>query len=97
MLENFRSYQNALELYKKSRGHRLPRFLKDQLERAASSIVLNLAEGSGRATQKDRMRFYVMAFASLREVQAIIDLEDSLVDLKAPADELGAHLYKLTH
>ncbi len=43
------------------------------------------------------MRFYVMAFASLREVQAIIDLEDSLVDLKAPADELGAHLYKLTH
>ncbi len=97
MLDNFRSYQKALELYKNSRAHKLPRFLKDQFERAASSIVLNLAEGSGRATKKDRMRFYVMAFASLREVQAIIDLEDSLVDLKAPADELGAHLYKLTH
>ncbi len=97
MLDNFRSYQKALELYKNSRGHQLPRFLKDQLERAASSIVINLAEGSGRATKKDRMRFYVMAFASLREVQAIIDLEDSLVDLKASADELGGHLYKLTH
>ena len=97
MLENFRSYQMALELYKKSKGQKLPCFLKSQLERAASSIVLNLAEGSARTSKKERARFYVIAFASLREVQALIDMEDSLKILESSADQLAANLYKLTH
>ncbi len=97
MLENFRSYQMALELYKKSKGQKLPCFLKSQLERAASSIVLNFAEGSARTSKKERARFYVIAFASLREVQALIDMEDSLKVLESSADQLAANLYKLTH
>ena len=97
MLENFRSYQMALELYKKSKGQKLPYFLKSQLERAASSIVLNLAEGSARTSKKERARFYVIAFASLREVQALIEMEDSLKRLESSADQLAANLYKLTH
>ena len=97
MLKNFRSYQLALELYKKTRGKKLPYFIKDQLERAASSVVLNLAEGSARTSEKERRRFYVIAFASLREVQALIDMEDSLSELHSTADQLGANLYRLTH
>ena len=97
MLQNFRSYQLALSLYKKARGQKLPYHLKDQLERAASSIVLNLAEGSARTSAKERKRFYVIAFASLREVQALIDMENSLADLNKEADQLGACLYRLTH
>ena len=97
MLENFRSYQMALELYKKSKGQKLPYFLKSQLERAASSIVLNLAEGSARTSKKERTRFYVIAFASLREVQALIEMEETLKTLESLADQLAANLYKLTH
>ncbi len=80
-----------------ARGQKLPFNLKDQLERAASSIVLNLAEGSARTSVKERKRFYVIEFASLREVQALIDMEDSLALLNKVADQLGASLYKLTH
>ena len=97
MLSNFKAYQLALSLYKKARGQKLPYFLKDQLERAASSVVLNLAEGSARTSEKERKRFYVIAFASLREVQALIDMEDSLAHLNKVADQLGANLYRLTH
>ena len=96
-LQNFRSYQLAVALYRKCRSVPLPSHLKDQLLRAGSSIVLNLGEGSARATRKDRVRFYTMAFASLREVQAIADIEDSLTPLRLELDTLAAHLYKLVH
>ena len=35
--------------------------LKDQFKRAASSIVLNLAEGSAKPTAKDRKKFYYIS------------------------------------
>ncbi len=97
MLKNFRSYQMALELYKKSKGQKMPYLLKSQHERAARSIVLNLAEGSARTSKKERTRFYIIAFASLSEIQALIDMEASLKALEPSADELAANLYKLTH
>ena len=96
MLKDFRSYQLAVQLYRDCREIPLPSYLKDQLLRAASSIALNLSEGSAKPTRKDRVRFYTIAFASLREVQALIDLEDRLEMLRERADILGAHLYKLT-
>jgi four helix bundle protein len=55
-----------------------------------------LAEGSGRPTYKDKVRFYHIALGSLRECQAAIDLAPrALPALAADADRLGAHLYKL--
>ncbi len=54
---------------------KIPGPLKGQLQRAASSVVLNLAEGWGRATPADRRRFFQIAFGSHREIQAIIQLE----------------------
>jgi four helix bundle protein len=95
MLENFRTYQLAVQLHKDCKTRPLPHYLKDQLLRASSSVALNLAEGSARSTVRDRKRFYTMAFASLREVQAVIDLEESLAPLRTTADSLAAHLYKL--
>jgi four helix bundle protein len=44
--------------------------LTNQVRRAAVSIVSNIAEGFGRRTGLDRVRFYDMARASLHEVQA---------------------------
>ena len=94
-MASLRSHDLAVELYQLAKGVRVSRHLKDQLVRAASSVALNLAEGSGRRGEKDRLHFFTIAFGSLREVQSIIKLEN-LISLDAKADHLGACLYKLT-
>ena len=48
----------------------------DQVERAASSIVLNLAEGS-RRNGRDPRRFYAMAHGSAGEIRGALDLADA--------------------
>ena len=73
MLQNFRTYQLAVQLYRDCEIIPAKHYLKDQLLRAASSIALNLSEGSAKPSKKERTRFYTIAFASLREVQALID------------------------
>jgi len=94
-MKNFRTYQLAMELYKKGR---LLKFgstnFQDQFERASLSIVLNLAEGEGKVTTKDRRKFFVIAMGSLREVQACLEIieHQELCDL---ANKLGAYLHKL--
>ena len=94
MLSNFRSYQMALSLYHLSKKQVLRSALKDQLLRASSSVALNLAEGNDRSTQKDRRRFFNIAFSSLREVQALCELED-LRELAKLADTTAASVYCL--
>ena len=49
-------------------------FLKDQIRRASSSIILNIAEGSGKWSKKDKINFYRMSLASTNECIAAIDL-----------------------
>ncbi len=50
------------------------REIRDQLERAALSIVLNTAEGAGRSGLADKARFYSMARGSAMESAAILDV-----------------------
>ena len=96
MRKNFRSYLLAVEFYRAAKTLPLPTHLKDQLNRAASSIVLNLAEGSGRRTKPDQRKFFHIAFGSLRECQAILDLSFGVSDqLTESADVLAAHIYRL--
>ncbi len=95
-MKNFRTYQFAIEFYRAAKALPLSGPLASQLDRASSSIALNLAEGAGRISKNDRKRFYKIAFGSLRECQAILDLAAPCPPaLVALADKLAAHLYRL--
>jgi four helix bundle protein len=48
--------------------------LRDQLDRASVSIVLNIAEGAGRRTPADKAHFYVIARGSATECAAVLEL-----------------------
>lgn len=78
MLQGFHVYGAALGLVK-ALGPLLDevrsgdRDLADQLRRASASVVLNIAEGSGRRG-RDRVHFFRIALGSAREVQAALDV-----------------------
>lgn len=74
--EKLTVYQVALELQCLASGlvphqHRV---LRDQLERASLSVVLNIAEGAGRHSRRDKRRFYTMARGSACECAAAVDV-----------------------
>src|SRR5437763_3670982 len=47
---------------------------KDQLDRASTSIPLNIAEGNGKFSGRDRARFFEMARGSALECAACLDV-----------------------
>ena len=72
-------------------GIKLEPFMLNQLKRAAFSIMLNVAEGSGRYSMADKRNFYVISRGSVFEVVAVLDyLKDNrFIDL-----EVYESLYK---
>jgi four helix bundle protein len=48
--------------------------VRDQLDRASTSIVLNLAEGNGKFTRPDRCRFFDISRGSALECAAALDV-----------------------
>jgi four helix bundle protein len=55
----------------------LPRgksYLADQLQRAGSSVPLNIAEGAGEYSSSEKSRFYRMAKRSATECDGILDV-----------------------
>ncbi len=76
---NFPVYIKAKEFRKfvKKLLTKIPRSdydLKDQIDRATTSICLNIAEGSNRVSDKDKAHFLNQALTSLEEVVAGFDL-----------------------
>ncbi|MDX1653110.1 MAG: four helix bundle protein [Brumimicrobium sp.] len=82
-----------LDLYKKAKSFnadvrilikstRLDPTTKDQLRRASFSIVLNIAEGSGRFSNRDRRHFYIISRSSMFESIAILDVlrDEGIID-----------------
>jgi four helix bundle protein len=51
----------------------LDRHINDQVKRAAFSIMLNIAEGSGRFTKADKRNFYIISRGSVFECVAVFD------------------------
>ncbi|MCZ7584720.1 MAG: four helix bundle protein [Deltaproteobacteria bacterium] len=55
----------------------LPRgraYLADQLQRAALSIVLNIAEGAGKYSPNDKASYYARSRGSATECAAVLDV-----------------------
>ena len=63
--------------------------LVDQLHRAATSIPLNIAEGAGEYSSKEKARFYRIARRSATECAAILDVCESL-NLVEPKELMDA-------
>jgi four helix bundle protein len=70
--------------------------LRDQLERAAISIVLNIAEGSGEFSPKEKARFYRIAGRSAAECSACLDLAAQISALDAEDEKRGKLLLRRT-
>jgi len=74
--------------------------LIDQINRAALSICLNIAEGSNRATDKDKAHFLNQALTSLEEVIAGFDLalddgyiaQEEMNQIISMAEDVGKQL-----
>src|SRR5437870_7039257 len=47
---------------------------RDHLERSGDSVALNIAEGNGKFSRKDRARFFQIAHGSALEAAACLDL-----------------------
>ena len=72
---------DVVERMPRGRGH-----LADQLSRASTSIVLNIAEGAGKFSKGDKRRYYLSALGSATECAAILD-----VCLRVAAVDAGVH------
>jgi len=81
--EDLECYQLALQVFRE--GYRVASLLPpeekynlaDQLQRAATSVILNIAEGYGRFHYLDSLRFYYIARGSLMEtLSALIACDD---------------------
>ena len=77
--ERLEVYQLALEFVTVADEitNNLPKgrhYLVDQLRRAATSVVLNIAEGAGEFSPAEKARFYRMARRSATECAAVLDI-----------------------
>ena len=62
--------------------------LSDQLRRAAVSVPSNIAEGMGRYSSKDQAHFLEIAFGSLLEISAQLDIAYDLGYISSSEQEL---------
>ncbi|OGZ32876.1 MAG: four helix bundle protein [Candidatus Portnoybacteria bacterium RBG_13_40_8] len=77
--ENLDVYQKSKELNKEilkflKENKYIDSYLKDQLRRASISIVINIAEGSGKYSKADKKNFYTTARGSVYECVSLFEI-----------------------
>ncbi|MDD3637852.1 MAG: four helix bundle protein [Bacteroidales bacterium] len=100
-------YHKAKQINKKVslflKSKKSDRTTNDQLRRASFSIMLNIAEGSGRYSKADKRNFYVIARGSVFECVAIFDYlkdiqaieQDDFITFYNDLDELSRMLFSM--
>ncbi len=75
--------------------------VKDHLERASNSIVLNVAEGNGKYAPKDRCRFFDTAHGSSLECAAALDIlvakQKMTAEAVRPGKEQLQHIVRMLY
>lgn len=96
--EKLNVYQRSLDFveFAETLLSDLPRGLAahDQIDRASTSIPLNLAEGNGKFTAKDRCRFFDIARGSALECAAALDVLTRRNKIGATTAEEGKIILK---
>jgi len=102
MFENLEVYKRAMSFIVEIYGLNClrDRTIKDQLQRAALSIPLNIAEGNGRIHTREKKQYFYTARGSLLECIPILQVcvatnlieKDRYERLYALADEIGKML-----
>ena len=83
-----------LEVYKKAKdlnkgvqkllrsSKNVDRYIQDQLRRASISMVINIAEGSGKFSPRDKRNFYTISRGSVYECVSLFELllDDEVID-----------------
>ncbi|MEN8661277.1 MAG: four helix bundle protein [Lentimonas sp.] len=96
--EKLKVYQRSLDFVEYAEGllANLPKGLAayDQLDRASTSIPLNIAEGNGKFTAKDRCRFFDIARGSALECAAVLDVLLRKGKLEAERGVLGKEILR---
>ncbi len=86
--ENLEVYKIAYAtnkiIYNLIKGNKtIPGYAKDQLGRASLSIMLNIAEGSAKFSNKDRRNFFVTARGSTFECAALVSFLHEEIEIPA--------------
>jgi four helix bundle protein len=73
-LEVYRVAREFLVLATTLVARKMPRDLRDQFDRASSSILFNIGEGAGKTAKADKQRSYEIARGSTTEAATQLDL-----------------------
>jgi len=91
----------TVEIYKISRSFPKEELygLTSQIRRASSSVPMNLAEGCGRSSKADKVRFFDIAYGSASETEYQLllarDLEYLPVEIHQKLSENAAEIKKM--
>jgi len=88
--KSYKANQRIYQLLKENKS--ITSYVKNQLGRASLSIMLNIAEGGAKLSNKDRVNFYVTARGSAFECSSLVSF---LYDVQELPDDLKQELYSL--
>jgi len=84
--EKLVAYQKAKETNKKIQkiliNKKINPFLRDQIYRSSVSMVINIAEGTGKLSKNDRKNFYVISRGSVFECASLMEMlyDENIID-----------------
>jgi four helix bundle protein len=74
--------------------NKIPQFVKTQFGKASLSIMLNIAEGSAKPSDRDRSNFFAIARGSTFECSSLVDFLHQEQEISPEISTQLKHLYE---